>query len=179
MLIPVVCAEGVVLVAITLRSSPGKHEDRLEDFLIDDDAVNGLFDAFTAFLILTGKTAKKVPCVDPASAAELKAQNIFIAGDSLGLGILLLLLSDTAYGPRLSRKVCAATGALNVRPDMVVCREVGKLGTKVHSAANAGVDVMYCPVQDDVPPEGLLGMSIKPLSVITKDGISDLWVKVA
>jgi hypothetical protein len=38
---------------------------------------------------------------------------------------------------------------------------------------------MYCPAQDDVPPQGLLGMSIKPLSVITKDGISDFWEKVA
>ena len=63
----------------------------MEDFLIDEDAVGALYDAFTAFLVLTGVTAKKVLCVDPKSAAELKAKNIYIAGDSLGLGVLLLL----------------------------------------------------------------------------------------
>ena len=167
------------MVAITLRENPGKHDKRLEDFLIDEDAVNALHDALAAFLVLTGVTVKKVLCVDPKSVAELKARNIYIAGDSLGLGALLLLLRDVAGGRNGSRVVYAATGALTVRSTTVLCREVGKLGAKVQSAANAGVDVMYCPAQDDVPPQGLLGMSIKPLSVITKDGISDFWEKVA
>jgi len=179
LLIPVVCAEGVVLVAITLRTNPGKQDKRLEDFLIDEDAVGALYDAFTAFLVLTGVTAKKVLCVDPKSAAELKAKNIYIAGDSLGLGVLLLLLEDVAFGRRGSREICAATGALTVRSTTVLCREVGKLGAKVQSAASAGVNVMYCPAQADCPSERQADMAIKQLSVIARDDISSFWMQVA
>lgn len=167
------------MVAITLRENPGKHDKRLEDFLIDEDAVNALYDAFAAFLVLTGMTAKKILCVDPKSAAELKARNIYIAGDSLGLGALMLLLRDFAGGRSGSRAVYAATGALTVRSTTVLCREVGKLGAKAHSAANAGVDVMYCPVQSDCPSERQGDMAIKQLSVITRDDMSEFWMQVA
>ena len=169
----------MVLVAITLCSNPNIHDKRLEDFLIDKDAVNGLFDAFTAFFILTGAAAKKVVCVDPKSATELEARDIYIAGDSLGLGILLLLLGDAAGECLEIGKARAATGALKVQSNVVVCREVGDLGSKVKGAEDAGVDIMYCPVQADAPALSDTGMLIKPLSLITKDDISDFWMKVA
>lgn len=169
----------MALVATTLLTNPGKQDKRLEDFLIDEDAVGALYDAFAAFLVLTGMTAEKVPCVEPKSAAELTAKNIFIAGDSLGLGVLLLLLRDIACGRSGSPAVCAATGALTVLASTVVCREVGMLSAKVQSAASAGIDVMYCPVQANVPAVSHTGMLIKPLSVVTRDDISDFWIKVA
>jgi hypothetical protein len=179
LLIPVVCREDVALVAITLRARPGKQGNRLEEFLIDNDAVNALYDAFTAFFILTGTVTNKVPCLHPKSAAALKARDMYIGGDSLGLGILLLLLGEAVGVRPSSSTVYAATGALTLRLDSVECREVGKLGTKVESAATAGVDVMYCPIQDDVPAGSHKGMLIKQVSVINKDEFCDFRMKVA
>ena len=91
----------------------------------------------------------------------------------------MLLLRDFAGDLKWEPAVYAATGALTVRSTTVLCREVGKLGAKAHSAANAGVDVMYCPVQSDCPSERQGDMAIKQLSVITREDISEFWMQVA
>lgn len=169
MLIPVVCGEDALLVGIMLGSGSVKHKDKLENFLIDADAVNALFDALTAFVILTGESVSRTLCVTPQSAAQLKSRNMYIAGDSLGLGVLLVLLEEASGNVFSNGEVCAATGALNVQSEEILCREVAKLDIKVACAAESGADIMYCPAQVDAPSERFRGTLVKQVATIIKD----------
>ena len=47
--IPVVSNGEAILVAICLQPNPERPGKKLEDFLVDRDAVNALFDAYAAF----------------------------------------------------------------------------------------------------------------------------------
>lgn len=167
MLIPVISAGEAVLVEVTL-SEVGTSSIKLEDYLIDTDAVNALFDAFVAFTVLTGAKPSKVPYVSLSSAVDLEWRKMRIAGDSLGLGVLILLLQDAAGVEPNAGTVCAATGALDVRRDRVLCRQVGHLEAKLEGLEKAGVDILYCSAQGDAPVKSYRSVLVKQVSAITQ-----------
>ena len=178
-MIPVVSNGDAVLVSICLHANSERSGEKLEDFLVDRDAVNALFDAYAAFYILTGETAAKAPHVTSESVDELKARNMNIAGDSLGLGVLLLLLNDVAGSSTAETEVSVATGALDVRSDRVVCRKVDQLRVKLDGAVRAGADLFYCPAQSDAPVDGYRGTLIRQVLAISTDVNAMVRVEVA
>lgn len=165
MLIPIIVGDEGVLVEVGLSSAPGNASSKLEDFLADCDAVNALYDAFAAFFILTGAMPTREPCLAPASAELLSASNTRIVGDSLGLGVLLLLLTN---GEQDFDKggTSAATGALDVRRDKIVCRPVDQLRAKLDAAVRQGVSTIFCPKQFDAPSHSYRGLFVRQVSQI-------------
>ena len=161
--------DGAFLVEVGLSPEPGITNHRLEDYLIDADAVNALFDAFHGFTVLTGSLPERTVYISSRSEKDLEQCQCRIAGDSLGLAVLLLLLQDAADLNIGVKKVCAATGALVVRKDKVLCREVGHLGAKLQCLDRANVDVLYCPIQVDAPISRYNSVSVKQVSAITQD----------
>ena len=169
MLIPIFSADGAFLVEVSVRAVPGVVNHRLEDHLVDCDAVNALFDAFNGFTVLTGSAPKRNVYIDAKSKKELEQRQCLIAGDSLGLAVLILLLQDATDFDIGAKKVCAATGALSVQKDKVVCREVGHLEAKIECLEDADVDVLYCPVQAEAPISKYKGLLVKRISAIKQD----------
>lgn len=168
MFIPVVIQDEAVCVEIVLGSEETFSGIKLEEFLIDADAVNALYDALKAFAIITGKKPKHVPFVSDVSAKELERQKIGIAGDSLGLGVLILLLQNSFSSCFSPGKVHAASGAIECRGNKVSCRQVGRMESKLDGLEKAGVDVFYCSAQSDAPKNSYRGISVKQLSGITQ-----------
>jgi len=168
LLFPVISTDGPFLVEILLNSETGFSNNKLEDFLVDADAVNAVFDALTGFSILTGVQPKRDVFISPSSAIDLDKRRCRIAGDSLGLAVLMLLLKDWARDSFSRKKVCAASGALVIDKDKVLCRQVGHLGEKLECVDGANVNVFYCPAQVDAPVNSFNCVTVKQLSAITQ-----------
>ena len=169
MLFPIIASDGAFLVEISCIPEPGIRNNRLEDFLVDADAVNAVFEAFTAFAALTGTLPDKELYISSSSAIELERRQCRIAGDSMGLAVLMLLLQD-ATGFKFSiKKACAATGALVVEKDKVLCRQVGHLGAKLECLEFSEVDILYCPAQVDAPNDRYKSVLVKQISAIKQD----------
>ena len=64
--------------------------------------------------------------------------------------------------------VCAATGALDVRRDRVLCRQVGHLEAKLEGLEKAGVDILFCSAQGDAPVKSYRSVLVKQVSAITQ-----------
>ena len=154
---------------MSLRPEPGIINHKLEDYLVDYDAVNALFDAFNGFKVLTGSPPERTVFISPRSENDLQQRHCRIAGDSLGLAVLLLLLQDAAGLDIGVKKICAATGALDVQKEKVLCRQVGHLEAKIECLESAGVDVLYCPVQVGAPTNIYKSVLVKRISAITQD----------
>ena len=165
MLIPIIVGNEGVLLEVGLSSAPGHASNKLEDFLADCDAVNALYDAFTAFFILTGEMPTREPYLAPGSAELLSVSNTRIVGDSLGLGVLLLLLNTGGQEFDVGG-ISAATGALDVRCDKIMCRPVDQLTAKLDAAVRQGVSTVFCPRQFDAPSHSYRGLLVRQVSQI-------------
>ena len=154
---------------MSLSPEHGVTNHRLEDYLVDSDAVNALFDAFNGFTVLTGSPPERTVFISPKSEKDLQQRNCRIAGDSLGLAVLMFLLQDAAGLDFGVKKICAATGALDVQKEKVLCRQVGHLEEKIECLEGADVDVLYCPIQFDAPINRCKSVLVRRISAITQD----------